>query len=59
VIAEPLAAESRLVEAVRLDLRAHRPVENEDAAVEKVAKFLRAIRLCHSKISRKNKKPRG
>jgi hypothetical protein len=57
MVREALAAERCLVQPVGLDLRAHRAVEDEDAAGEEVAKLCTAVRLCHRKSPGKTKSP--
>jgi hypothetical protein len=53
---EPVAAELALRESVALDHRPHRPVQDENAPGEKVAKLFGAIRLRH-RCLQKTKSP--
>src|SRR5207253_1281108 len=52
-----LAAIRRLIEAVALDHRPHRSVDDNDSLFENAAKFVRAVGLRH-RVSEKAKAPR-
>ncbi len=56
VAGEARAAERGLVEAVGLDLGAHRAVEDEDALLEEAFQFCAAVRLCHLGVSPEKQK---
>ena len=47
-VAEAFAAIARFVQPIALDHRPHRPVEKEDALVEKTAEFARKVTTRHS-----------